>query len=65
MGQLGHIICLVELGGIDLVDLVGVHFSLLLEMSVDHNIDSPRAKSPHLSILTLDKQPAAVQFFQY
>jgi hypothetical protein len=29
MGQFRHIVCLVKLGRVDLVNLVGIHFSLL------------------------------------
>lgn len=36
--KLGHIIGLVELGRVDLVDLVGIHFSLLLDMSAPRRI---------------------------
>lgn len=34
MGQLRHVVCLVELGRIDFVNLVGIHFPLLYIMSV-------------------------------
>lgn len=31
MCQFSHVICLVKFGRVDLVDLVGIHFSLLFE----------------------------------
>lgn len=34
MGQFRHIVCLVKLGRVDLVDLIGIHFPLLYMRSV-------------------------------
>ena len=62
--KLGHIISLVELGRIDLVDLIGIHFSLLLDMSAPRR-NFQILEGSYVAIIALNKQSPSFQLLQH
>lgn len=61
MGQLGHIVDLVELGRIHFVDTVGIGFPLLTQSISDRH--EHWHEDTYCSVVTLDKNPIFCQFF--
>lgn len=64
MREFGHIICLVEFGGVDLVDLVRLHFSLLLGVSATRWGNTLGDSSvTYLAVIALHQQSSVFHLF--
>jgi hypothetical protein len=64
MREFGHIICFVEFGGIDLIDLVRIDFSLLLGVLATRWGNTLGDSSvTYLTVIALDQQSPAFHFF--
>lgn len=64
MREFGHVICLVEFGGIDFVDLVRIDFSLLLGVSATRWGNTLGDSSvTYLAVIALHQQSPVFHFF--